>query len=516
MNQRARPDISASAADSDAPLIDTSAALAEGPTEDEDELTVKGRAAIYHVFCIDIAYLIQFDGTTKKAITDLIYARADGSIQKKILHGGVDLGTFVGSISELEEIEARGQRAKEAEGKFIWSPTILKREAPFAKPTADGRNFNWVSNSGQAVSYAGGPIRTRLFRRGTLSIVYKHYFDATSSDPLIVEDFIRSLEKLANDLRLEAETRFTEFLSSAGSSQHKVAGIEVGWREVDENAKSVIKQKTLQHSLIFLEAAPGQYPTNKDAPVLDVSDPEVQIPTAALLNSTWWHRDYDEGYVSKVFKNALRNRRDEVYLSDEKRSVVVLADFWKPGNSLEFYMDDLVLATSFELARISHVNYLSHYLNVAAPRVSVSKGTEADRRQALEFVQTMQDAVGLSGYDEPTESLVVHGFTQRFLALLASERKTDDSIKNMTILTDKIAQNVQIQATMSVAEKNLATARNTLILSGIVLFAAAAAIGVAVWAERRDDRVEIVEVPIPVEIQEPAPVERPSTTLSND
>jgi hypothetical protein len=443
---------------------------------------VHGKAAVFHIYSIDVAYLIDLDDG-EEGISRTIAARADGSMARHITDFGARTGNFQGT-SEESEIADRGRRAAIAGGRSIWSPTILRREAPYLMNLPSGpdmpKRSEAIRSQGQVlVDFKCVSMQMRMFRRGVLSIMFRHDFAPPEDRRVRVAHFVDALRAIGDDLAARARTEVDKFLDAARNGRHHFGGGKTAWRKAGAETTAVIRDSLVEHAVYFMEATPGFEPVHDDG-ILDPNDLRLHKSIAYALDTNQLKDRYDYSYTNELITRASRWREDELYVTEHRRSLIILADYWIAGDSLVHYMEDLVLAAAFELAKITHVRFLARYLEHAAPRFDVGTKKPSKHRDAIRFVEIMQEAVYHSSYDDPTENLISHKFTARFLAGISRERNTAHSIQNTANRTETIAQRIQLQTTMAIAERTLKSQRSTQLLTVVAVIAAVAGVAATI------------------------------------
>jgi hypothetical protein len=182
-------------------------------------------------------------------------------------------------------------------------------------------------------------------------------------------------------------------------------------------------------------------------------------PMVGILNLTEWFRIYSNDYVRNVFEHVVRNRQDEIYLTDNDCSVVALADYWSPGDPLLFYQLDLILATLFELSRLTHLRYLAYYLRSAPEALGALTLNSESGRMALSFVLDVERVVAGSSYDHPAEALIQHGFTRRFLKQIVIQRGTRSSLEELDAFVERVARALELRTGLDLSEMDVGISR---------------------------------------------------------
>jgi hypothetical protein len=90
-------------------------------------------------------------------------------------------------------------------------------------------------------------------------------------------------------------------------------------------------------------------------------------------------------------------------------------------------------------------------------------------RASLDFIIKVRKVVQDSGYDHPAESLIQHGFTRRFLAVVAAERGSMDSLRELDTFIGSVMRTLELRSGLDLSEKNFGAARGTLIATYVIL-----------------------------------------------
>jgi hypothetical protein len=413
-------------------------------------------AKVDFLFALDIGFLFSNSSTNNTAKRAFVELRSGGIVTDREFGGRVVQLEFAGLVDgkrETDAIRDRSRTAEERGGKSIWARSILTDEAPYLF-TSSIATMNAIS-VGQGVDAVlkCDRLRVRIFPRGTIAIEQNWVLSGTSSE-FSIEDFIVATKAARSEAGKGAWSQLREMLQSL-SPRHPIAGIDVEWASTDETVETFVRQHLIRHTMIFLDAPPGG--RDGDHGWLDIKSPGVQMPVAGLMNLTQWYDIYAIDYVESVFANIVRNRRDEVYLTDNDCSIIILADYWKPRDTLEYYREDLLLATQFEISRLTHLRYLAYYLRCAPETHAALSSRGSNKRSALSFVLDVQKARLDSSYDHPAESLIQHGFTRRFLLHIGAQRGTAAAAEELDDRIARIARAIELRSGLDIASKTYIT-----------------------------------------------------------
>lgn len=414
---------------------------------------------------------------------EFLRRRAKEFVMEGLLSGPEPL-EFAGLTRGRRETAAildRARRAVYAHGKSIWSRSLLTHEAPYLFVDSDSEAEEQAMKVfGTTVHFKCEPTKIRIFPRGILTIEQEWTLTKNEA-PITVVQFIAACKEARLQASDEAWSRIRSLLTGL-SGQRAFAALPTHWLDTSETAEAFVRQHVIKHAILFLQSPPGIQPGSPHNGRLDKLSTDERKPIVGLLNLTEWYSIYADHYIETVFKNVVQNRRDEIYLTDNDASVVICAKYWDDGDPLRYYLHDIVLASQFELSRLSHLRYLAYYMRVAPEAQGALALDQSDGRSALSFALEVQQVVQRSSYDHPAEVLIQHGFTRRFLAQIGSQRFTKASSDELDSYIVRIARAVELKSGLDLSEKNFGVARSTLVVTWIAVAVAVAGVMIALMA----------------------------------
>lgn len=453
------------------------------------------KARIYFVFALDFGFLLSQAEIGSGSHDTLLRLRDDGPVTAGIFgqntvalqFGGLEQqGTW-----EYNEIDSRARHSEAAGGKAIWTSSILQAEAPYLFNLELGDKPPTINPAG--VHFARAAQRVRIFPRGVLSLDQR--WDLQDEN-ISVATFIQAVKEARRLATRDAWERISGILRYLQENHACISDVSVEWSRTDASEESFIRQHLITHSIIFMDSLPGRERSSGQPSFDELSSDEIK-PIAGVLNLTEWFELYAAQYVNGVFDRFVRNRQDEIYVTDNDASLVILKNYWTEGDTLENYQRDLVLAVHFELSRLTYLRYLAFYMRHAPVAKAALTLSDSTGRSALAFVLRMQRIVDGSGYDHPAEALVRHGFTRRFLAQLAHERGTVASLSELDRHISGISGALELRTGLDLSEQGVRAARGTLIATWLVIFLTGAAIIIAVISLVVANRDSVVRVDVP-------------------
>ena len=459
-----------------------------------------GRVEVFHTLAVDIAPELLRDRERDWRILQRARAADSGcgslpaALEERVR----------GCADEAERfIRPRMRESVRLGGKAVWTEQFLERFAPARLPAPREFRHNQarIGPGGRLSDDQGSPLHhvrfrdaaLKLFPEGTLTYTVRTTFDNTSHGqrepglPASIPETIMRLERMDDLLISNFRAALSELFNIAGfreavrasihdGSDQPDAGLElVDFRSVDG---SRLKRMSKEHRTTFVERffdgrklADPTRTTEADlsAAQVDLETVRSSAALAGLLNIATWYDNYSTRYVSSLAEQEIGYRKDELYLTDRKATLVSAAGVWRedrsgtPADPLTRYKWDLVLAVEYNLARLA---YLSSTLAYYQTHPDV---------QGLETIPPLK-ALGhvingwsvLAHIDESLDlSLSVdHGFTRLFTRRLREELDIDAAIGFVRNRVEAVSTSVGLKSAVRSAEDtskaNLVAARQSL------------------------------------------------------
>ena len=450
-------------------------------------VTFDTRADVVFLHSVDLGFLIADIDGNSPARRELLTKRAEGTLLETLmpLDEERSFGSLSRGKSEGPDLVRRMDRALNNGGKAVWSRSLLGSQAPIIFDALKPSSEETVGLGGpdETLTFRLSELQVRIFPRGVLSFERRWVPELHGDQAISVGAFIQACKK-ARELQ---DDEIWGLLDGLLRDLPKVTGIgSVDWRVPDETTKAFLQQHTLRHAVVFMESLPGSGANDGSQDGVaeqfinfDLVESDSLKSIVGILNLTQWYDVYSSDYVSRVVNEAVRNRQDELYLTDHDSSVIVLAGFWKPADPLKYYKEDLILAIQFELCRLGHLRYLAYYMRTDALASLHARTHQDNGREALGFVLDIQRAISLSSYDRPAEPLIRHGFTRRFLSQISRERGTQDSLEELSDNVRQITRATDLRTGFELTDQSVRISRRSLFLNVLVLFVTFAGVALA-------------------------------------
>jgi hypothetical protein len=487
-----------------------------------------GRVEVFHTLAVDLAPELLRNRERDWRILQRARA-ADGGCRS--LAAALE-ERVRGCAGEAERfIRPRMRESVRLGGKAVWTEQFLERFAPARLPTPRDFRHNQtrIGRGGRLSDDQGSPLHhvrfrdaeLKLFPEGTLTYTVRTTFDDTSHDrrepspPASIPETIMRLERMDDLLMSNFRAALSELFNVAGFRDAVRTSIHDGRDQPGEGLELVdfgnvdasqLKRMSKEHRTMFVErffdgsklAGPTRT-TEADlsAAQVDLETVRSSAALAGLLNTATWYDNYSTRYVSSLAEQEIGYRKDELYLTDRKATLVSAAGVWReedrcgtPADPLTRYKWDLVLAVEYNLARLA---YLSSTLAYYQTHPDV---------QGLETIAPLK-ALGhvingwsvLAHIDESLDlSLSVdHGFTRLFTRRLREELDIDAAIGFVRNRVKAVSTSVGLKSAVRSAEdtskenlvavrQSLETANENLRLQRRLLMIAVVAVVVSVLA----------------------------------
>lgn len=436
---------------------------------------IQSRASLYLSHSLDIGYL-----SSRKDNGSQLFALEEGIVQSftaRIVGAArgrpAEIGGWTNGRSEVSDLKRRGEDAREANGKNLWVSNLVEEEAALIFDSLAGNLDSTIrSKDGKYVRLLPATyFQARIFPRGVLNLLWTcELGPADYPSNFECHEFIAFLRTLKALVRKEATRHIEDFCMTLEKGPANAWNLKPKWSESINDLKQLIATELVCHSTFLLESLPGEavqaVPTNYD----ELSESQTQALYGVLNQTDWLDQVTRSESIQSRF---IRNRKDELFITDGDTSLVVLAGFWSDGDTLKtFYLKDLLVSIQFELARLAHLRYLAFLMHSnAATDALALRGNNA---KALKFVTTLLQAVRGSDYNRPAAPLINHGFTRRVLTQIAEQRGTALAVSELESFSSRVRELVALRAGMRTAANTLwATVAGSVFALGAVIFTAA-------------------------------------------
>ena len=468
----------------------------------DQERLYTGRVRLHFQATIDIGFLLDKSNEGWAAAEALTQARSTAFVADTFLredNGSLRFGTLADGEREAVQVGDRMDKARDRKGKAIWSQVYLKAESPVVFELRP----QLVPTTHQRIEFRPWEQpKLRFFPRGVLAIEYGYEADIDSPRPVV--EVIQAIILLRNETRDMAWQHLRDkVLTWPSDTRPMVREVGVKWLPAHSaDTKEFVSQHLVHHMVVLLERLPGgvDFETNDEGNPSGLKAGSLSaMAVAGLVNLTVWYDLYSRTYVDQVLTRALRNRNDEIYLTDSHATLIVLAHFWSAEDPLQYYERDILLATLFELTLLTHLRYQAYFMRVVVlDRELRDDYKTRSRRDSLSSVLQMQRILLRSAYEHPAERLIRHNFTRRFLAQLRVERGVDAAAGELKSQIEEVSRAVQLGSGLELEDAAIRVARWTLVLTFVAALIAAVAI-VITWKVSTRPTVLTCPDPAPIE-----------------
>jgi len=427
------------------------------------------RFKVYFLYAIDLGYLL-----TPESRERLQELRAKGEIQESLIKVFVanakDASAWVFKDPKIEQqkIKSRAEQAEKKKGKNIWSDLFFEKQVPiWFMPKTTFRHLVPSSNSdewGNKLEFER--CEFRIFKEGILVFSYK-FRNEQKHHRLAIDDMIDILAGLEERTTQSFVYGVIEMAEEWSQEVHPFQQLSLEFHKRDERLRSTIRTSSVQHSCIFLE---GLEKTEEGE-----FDINTQRFLLGMLNRTSWYKRYSERYIAETFEKDVGYRKDEIYLTDKDSTLILLKDYWDKRKPLRFYMDDLMLAIQLQVAKQAYLNFFLRYMQ--SSKYSQKMLIDPSGDEAAELVLRARNILTLLQESTDIDSLVVHGFTRKFLERLVIELKIDKYLALIESRIANISDAIQLKSARDINEQNIKLdqlnirlAKYSVVFAGLALF----------------------------------------------
>lgn len=430
------------------------------------------RFRLFFTYAIDLGHLLE----DQKEVHALQSLRAKDGLNAKLVdlfdNTHATASAFNNPHLEADALRSRAYAALKHNGKAIWSDLFLRQHAPIlfsGSPLCDSPIPIAVA---EEVSIAGVPqgirfkeCEFRIFRNGTLCFTYAFMRDSTSLE-MGVDQLIDAIEYLAEQTYAGYIHTVKEIVTSWSKSKVAlVAGQPLRFTPVDQNADAKVRAGTVKHSCLFLEGF------KENGARLAITDSTTKRVLLGVLNRAAWYEKYGDDYLDQAFGKNVGYRNDEVYLTDKDASLVLLADFWTTP-SLNYYSYDLVLSIGLQISRFAHLTFMLQYMQDNPDSRKALQDLGSDR--AVDLVLEARGVMTLVHEAGEVDSLVLHGFTRRFMKQLGEERNIAGIVKSIERRIENINNAIDLKSAVDLGKHSAFTDRRAVKWAIIAVIVSAA------------------------------------------
>jgi len=439
------------------------------------KLTIKiNRLEIYFLYAIDLGYLL-IKG--KKGRESLQLLRATGAIRSRLVEifngTKAEAGPFQNPKIE-DIIQDRADQIKTHRGKNIWSDLFFENQIPIRFERIEKFSDCWVKDINEQIDLPSWirfeKCEFRIFKEGVLVVSYKFSRNETNLDNLTLP-----VEKVIGDLKVLETITFDSFririiksiVRTWTSESHLFQQIlKLSLRD-PKTLDNTLLRSTVKHSCILLENLNGLH--NKTSETFDSEslDEATQRLLLGILNRTNWYTKYSKRYITETFMKNVGYRKDEIYLTDKNSTLILLEEYWKSGNPIRWYMEDLILAIQLQIAKQAYLEFFLRYMqsNSYSQKILGDLSSDDAGKSSDDVVKSSDDAVKLVLQarnilillQESTDinSLIIHGFTRKFLEKLVIELKMENYLTLIKSRIANIDDAVQLKSARDIGKQSI-------------------------------------------------------------
>ncbi len=424
---------------------------------DSDKIAVK-RYRFFFIYTIDLGYFLNSNEDIRR-LQDL---RARDVLYEKLraIFGNTHARAFVFKDPNLEteRIKARLRAALAKGGKNIWSDLFFKRQVPILFRTEQNMMLSPSNQTGIGRHISDGDISQikdtgitfdrcefRIFREGTLSFVYE-FSQKNPASRQSIDELITILSKLESDTFKGYLYNIREILQEWQSPSHKFQELNLTLRPLDDETNTVIKTSSVKHSCVFLE----EVVNIETGEAISAENLQNRYFLLGILNKANWYNKYGDKYIDDVFGKNVGYRKDEIYLTDKDSTLVLLSDYWDPDKSLQYYVYDLVLAIQIQLAKLAFLDFFLRHIQTDP--YSKKALINPSSKEAIKLVLGARNIITILQEATDIDSLIVHGFTRRFIKQLVKERNVLGYLELIERRVANISSAIELKSSIDIGK----------------------------------------------------------------
>lgn len=373
--------------------------------------------------------------------------------------------------SSADDIRERMSKSVNLDGKAVWTETFLERHAPFVLPLADELHVNGaaVPPRGALLQEPGATLadvyfqgsQLSLFREGTFTCTIHLSIGGTGQSSVDVTTAIERLKATEEVVQQNCTRLLVKAL--AASEMHAVLhhlGIEVDGHNV---APAVGAAR--EHRILFVDrftrteleqnGGTSQHESAGSPRMITASEVKASPALAGLLNTASWFAEYDPEYLARLSQKDIGYRRDEIYISDRRSTLICHPGFWSlgapghPQDPLSLYKWDLILGAEYQVSRAALVASALDYYQTHADVEHLESDPPLD---ALGVVVAGKAAIARLEESLSLPTLVQHGFTRLYQRRLQEELGSMEALTAVRRRVEDAAASIELRSSVTAAE----------------------------------------------------------------
>lgn len=370
---------------------------------------------VFFVYAIDVSSLIPRGSAGISRLQEL---RSNRGLYSALNKQWRDEPTYVPARTRIEE---RSQAAVAAGGKRVWTRLFIEQNSPITMPspphlvsesTSIALHSPMTPHSDDLSDWTYDESQPSISRDGVIICTVSFRSDAA----IRVDDAIEQIKSL----RVAAAHSFRDWVSSLARNG---SPLKRAFDNLNVQIEDDVNDEAINaHQLTFVKEI-----AESDGSPIPISDLRRSREVAGLLNGASWYEYYNQNYLDRLASQDIGYRTDELYITDNKASLVVQNGYWRVGDSLRQYMGDLILATEYHLGKRIFLRGQLDYARELDDEVDQPDDPGAlvladDARPSAVTAVLTSRAILASTYESLNfASLVNHGFTQRYLEGMVNE-----------------------------------------------------------------------------------------------
>jgi len=318
------------------------------------------RLKISVVFAVDLARFLVPDVGKCRLLQELRATEEFSTLLHRHYTGNDNgLGAWV---SEANRIRDHMKTVAVAGGKKVWSHQFVAQYAPLLLLRHENRLVTPERPvPADASLELPGRYRCGRFCGITYRLAVEGVVAASCEAEFMAEDnySIREVIDVLESFREDAFRTFLHFVQDYFGNETQLGPTKDGellslasqenisWDELDS--------MTHVHTLVVIE---GFTETSTAGSTVDRDRVVESVELAGILNQASWYQSYARDYCSMIKNKQIGRRSDDIYVIDQRTTVVVSAQYWNTKETIRFYRLDLLRTIEHHLTRFALLSQL--------------------------------------------------------------------------------------------------------------------------------------------------------------
>ncbi len=436
------------------------------------------RFKISVVFAVDLAHFLVADTKNRRSLQEL---RATGEFSTLLKQHYIGTASGLGAwVSEANRITDHMDTAAAEGGKKVWTHQFVAHYSPLLLLAQE----NCLRTSERLVPVdaaldptgesRGGVFRGVTYRLAVDGVITASYDAEFTAEVYAVAEVVKAL----TTFRLDAFRTFLHFVQDHFGSEARLGpsakGKRLNFASQHNISRDELNGMTHAHTLVviegFIDGADLRSTVDRDRVV-------ESVELVGILNQAPWYRSYARDYCATIKNKQLGRRADDIYITDQRTTVVVSSQYWNPADTIRLYRLYLLRTVEHHVARLA---LLTQQLSFHREHEELRSLEVKEPFRALPLVLACRANLTLLNESLDFSRLARHGFTRRIAEELRAEMGITEALEAIRNRVADMSAAIDLKSSVTSARVSLARASFNNLLQTVAIVIAVVALLLAV------------------------------------